>query len=302
MRLRRISSLLTESRRLGLNHCDFVQEISIRLEAYTNTRVFMEVIRTIISLGLPNLYLIELFVIAPISLRQGIDIFNYLEPLDQSITHIEFNTDYIDLEPSQEKEILFYILNRFKNTLRSIYAYDVAFNEDTQRIILQCSHIECIQLWHVSFPTTSIGAMLICLATKLANLNEIECNPLSHDLISGMQLCKFVNQCPGIKSINLELDESFNDKCLRYLAKNAPNLVSLTLSSKDFRNEEVWIEGDVRWYKLENLHLKVKGIALSFWEQAFHSCTKLRKVSFLDESPAIINKIEEYGFHYKGSW
>lgn len=298
IRLQRILLLLAESRRLGLDYCDFIYKIDIRLNRVNdNALAGADLICKITSLGLPNLHKIHLLCLIPL------DIIIDICPSDQPITKICLECLWKD-----NGKICLFLLNRFKATLRELYIYHFSnFNLEIQDAITQCIervHLECNTLPPFeaekkdSLPTVSnTSEIVIRHATAFSNLVCL----IIYEKVSGVQFCEFITQCPRIENIILGVDNTFDDGCLRFLAQNTPNLMTLYLPCMGVRGEEVWMAGDVRWQKLKSLHLNVTDISSFFWEQIFHVCTKLVDISFNRALP--IEIMVEHGFYqHHNTW
>lgn len=309
----RLSSLLAESRQLGLNYCDYIYEIVITLE-YINDNILAvaDSIHKIISLRVPNLHTISLYTI---SSGRIIDFANRICPSDQPIKTIELEffkdasqdtTRRRRRHRRRREEICLFLLNRFRDTLCKININDIELNPDIQNSIIRCSCIKSIALQCITFPhymairqdlqpaALNANEMIIRLATAFPNLVTLT---IDSQLVSSVQLCELLTtQCPRMEEITLGVDNSFDDESLRFLARNTPELTHLSLTPcEGVCGKEVWIEGDIRWQKLKRLTLEVTDFAPLFLEQVLRDCTELIYIAFNKDLP--IEKMKEYYFH-----
>lgn len=144
----RYLSLLTESCRLSLGHCDLIKSIVIELESYVdNVLAIAKVIHTITSLGLSNLHLIVLSIESTTpSLGEVLESLDYICSSSLPITDIKMEKVPYNTNLYLQEESLLFLLNRFGDTLKRINIDKAIYRPEIQDAIDQCSHIESISL------------------------------------------------------------------------------------------------------------------------------------------------------------
>lgn len=305
--LQRLFSLLVESRRLGLDLCDLVEEIFFNLYYVTEEALEnVDVISSILSLALPNLRGIHARLTNPRSSlefqRKVVNIFDRLCPLACTITTVVIIGPQRHPSWDTNHKAIVHLITLLGGTLRDVFLFDVLLNEPMQLALTQCSRIERLSTRHIFFPLLSnLHRTLIRLASalpNLASLNFLTANGEDGTPASAVRM--LVTLQPGLKSLRLRVDASVDDDCLRFLAEKAQELTDLYLERcKGIRGTGTWMEENIKWHGLRRLHIVgAMGISKSMVAQLLRGCGMLESVHLAGHS-GFEGLMAEYGFKCK---
>ncbi|RUP49247.1 hypothetical protein BC936DRAFT_142968 [Jimgerdemannia flammicorona] len=318
--LQRLSSLLTESRRLRLGYCDLgyrrycdlVEEIRI-LPSIMNEKVQSgaDAIHRVVKLRPANLHRIC------IGFRNQdtapyrdcvMRLLDHIRALGQTITSVALGSVSLPVKSGQQThEICLGVLDRFKDDIHEVSLNGVQLDYPIQHALAQCHSVERLALRDGLPPSSDPPAPATeNLVTRFADAFPHLTRLIFYmrvgrgDRVTGAQLRDLMTRCPKLRELRLEVDETVDDECVRFLAQTARNLVELHLSKcTGVRGEDEWSEGDIRWRELKRLHIAdATGVAVSFVEQVLRVCQKLENVLLSKYDEGLEAKFEEYGYQY----
>lgn len=280
-RLQRLSILLAESHRLGLRHCDYVEKVSFNLACEDDElRNYAKVVQSITSLPLSNLHDISVktYGYAPEeSITTSAELLRLVLP-SQQITNLSLhfaNTHCNSKSTSQE--VWPRLITHFKDHLQCIHLHTYDITPATIDAITRCSNIKILIFRELYM---NISGMINLLANALPNLQSLTLPAHVGKGVSADMFRHLVTQCPQLRKLRLGIDNTVNDKCLRFVARKARKMVEIELEDcLGIGDDDAWSGEDFGWCGLRRLRLSgATRISPSFVEGVLCICTGLEDV------------------------
>lgn len=216
--LKRLLSLLQESRRLGLDHSNLVEEIDFQLYHVTEkVQEGVDIISSILSLELPNLHAINFRFTYSNSGYFGsgmIGVFDQVCPLVTTITKlvigpVQPQTWASLMTPQPDQRALVRLVELLQGTLCHVSLYGVCIDESMQLALSGCRDIECLVVQAGFFlPPSDPSKIVIRIAAALPRLKSLTFHPHDHEAkVSSAAAGEIIAARPGLMALSLWADK-----------------------------------------------------------------------------------------------
>lgn len=297
-RLWRLSSLLTESLRHGLDYCDLVREIRVTLPFMEDqAQSGADAIRSIVSLSPPNLRQVTVNVLN--SGRFHPQLTELIDHMCAGHTPTTLNIRSALSLHSHEvlQEVSLRILEHFEPFVREIHLRGVQLDDRIHLVLTRCRLVERLAVER--YPARlhpAVPDALPRLADALPELTSLTFR--LGDRVSSGSLRHLIVRCPRLRELRIRCDGSVDDECLKFVAREARTLVELELEDCTgvMGKGEEWVEEDVAWHGLRWLRIAgTSEVAPSFVERVLAVCGELEYLR-VPEYEVLEDKMLEFGF------